>query len=64
SRGHKWKTPEGHAIICKIVEEQVPEWPGGLHDWQVPVVAWILDGEDALCITATGRLAIFAVPMI
>ncbi|KAJ6460258.1 P-loop containing nucleoside triphosphate hydrolase protein [Mycena sanguinolenta] len=66
SRGHKWKTPEGHAIICKIVEEQVPEWPGGLHDWQVTVVAWILDGEDALCITATGdgKSAIFAVPMI
>ncbi|KAJ6478356.1 P-loop containing nucleoside triphosphate hydrolase protein [Mycena sanguinolenta] len=63
---HKWKTPEGHAIICKIVEEQVPEWPGGLHNWQVTVVAWILDGEDALCITATrdGKSAIFAVPMI
>ncbi|KAJ6557447.1 P-loop containing nucleoside triphosphate hydrolase protein, partial [Mycena capillaripes] len=49
-----------------VVEEKIPEWTGGLHDWQVIVVAWILDGEDVLCITATGdgKSAIFAVPMI
>ncbi|KAJ7464089.1 P-loop containing nucleoside triphosphate hydrolase protein [Mycena latifolia] len=67
SRGRKrWQTPEGHATIRKIVEEKIPEWQGGLHDWQVMVVAWILDGEDVLCITATGdgKSAIFAVPMI
>jgi superfamily II DNA/RNA helicase len=48
------------------VEEQIPEWTGGLHDWQLDVVAWILDGEDVLCITATGdgKSAIFAVPII
>jgi superfamily II DNA helicase RecQ len=66
SRGHQWQTPEGQATIRKIVAEQIPEWTGGLHDWQVTVVAWILDGEDVLCITATGdgKSAIFAVPMI
>ncbi|KAJ7645363.1 hypothetical protein B0H17DRAFT_1216039 [Mycena rosella] len=33
---------------------------------EVIVVAWILDGEDALCVTATGdsKSAIFSVPMI
>ncbi|KAJ7635905.1 hypothetical protein B0H17DRAFT_961326, partial [Mycena rosella] len=62
SRGRKWQTPEGHAIIRKIVEEKIPEWIGGLHDWQVIVVAWILDGEDVLCVTATrdGKSAIFS----
>ncbi|KAJ7680070.1 hypothetical protein B0H17DRAFT_943514, partial [Mycena rosella] len=66
SQGRKWQTPEGHAIIRKIVEEKIPEWTGGLHDWQVIVVAWILDGGDVLCVTATGdgKSAIFAVPMI
>jgi superfamily II DNA helicase RecQ len=66
SRGHKLQTPEGQATIRKIVAEQIPEWTGGLHDRQVTVVAWILDGEDMLCITATGdgKSAIFAVPMI
>ncbi|KAJ7768604.1 P-loop containing nucleoside triphosphate hydrolase protein [Mycena maculata] len=66
SRGRKWQTPEGHAIIRQVVKEKIPEWTGGLHDWQVIVVTWILDGEDALCITATGdgKSAIFAVPII
>ncbi|KAJ7774507.1 hypothetical protein DFH07DRAFT_767214 [Mycena maculata] len=66
SRGRKWQTPEGHAIIQKIVKEQIPQWTDGLHDWQVMVVAWILDGGDVLCITATGdgKSAIFSVPMI
>ncbi|KAJ7089958.1 P-loop containing nucleoside triphosphate hydrolase protein [Mycena epipterygia] len=66
SRGRKWQTPEGHAIIRKIVKEKIPEWTEGLHDWQVIVVAWILDGGDVLCITATGdgKSAIFSVPMI
>ncbi|KAJ7602745.1 P-loop containing nucleoside triphosphate hydrolase protein [Mycena polygramma] len=66
SRGRKWQTTEGHALIRKIVKEKIPQWTGGLHDWQVIVVAWILDGEDVLCITATGdgKSAIFAVPII
>jgi superfamily II DNA/RNA helicase len=48
------------------VEEKIPEWTGGLHEWQVIVVAWILDGEDVLCVTATGdgKSAIFAVPIL
>ncbi|KAJ7113607.1 P-loop containing nucleoside triphosphate hydrolase protein, partial [Mycena epipterygia] len=49
-----------------IVAEKIPEWTGGLHEWQVIIVAWILDGEDVLCVTATGdgKSAIFAVPII
>ncbi|KAJ7458254.1 P-loop containing nucleoside triphosphate hydrolase protein, partial [Mycena latifolia] len=49
-----------------IVAEQIPEWTGGLHEWQVIIVAWILDGEDVFCATATGdgKSALFAVPII
>jgi superfamily II DNA/RNA helicase len=48
------------------VEDKIPEWEGGLHEWQLIVIAWILDGGDVLCITATGdgKSAIFAVPMV
>ncbi|KAJ7631493.1 hypothetical protein B0H17DRAFT_962388, partial [Mycena rosella] len=68
SRGRKWQTSEGHAIIRQIMKKKIPEWEGGLHDWQVIVASrgLILDGEDALCVTATGdsKSAIFSVPMI
>ncbi|KAJ7759723.1 P-loop containing nucleoside triphosphate hydrolase protein [Mycena maculata] len=65
-RGRKWQTESGRALIRKIVAEKIPEWKDGLHDWQVIIIAWILDGEDVLCITATGdgKSALFAVPII
>ncbi|KAJ7716919.1 hypothetical protein B0H16DRAFT_1800505 [Mycena metata] len=65
SRGRKWQTEEGRAIIKQIVVK-VPQWTGGLRDWQATVIAWILDGEDVLCITATGdeKSALFAVPIL
>ncbi|KAJ6471023.1 P-loop containing nucleoside triphosphate hydrolase protein [Mycena sanguinolenta] len=66
SRGRKWQTETGYATIRRIVSEKIPQWTGGLHEWQVTVVAWILDGEDVLCVTTTGdgKSALFAVPMI
>ncbi|KAJ7290665.1 P-loop containing nucleoside triphosphate hydrolase protein [Mycena rebaudengoi] len=66
SRGRRWQTARGRAIIRRIVEEKIPEWTGGLHEWQLIVVARILDGGDVLCITATGdgKSAIFAIPII
>ncbi|KAJ6580111.1 hypothetical protein DFH09DRAFT_870781, partial [Mycena vulgaris] len=50
--------------IQQIVATKIPQWTGGLRDWQVTVIAWILDGEDVLCITVTGdgESALFAVP--
>ncbi|KAJ7105861.1 P-loop containing nucleoside triphosphate hydrolase protein [Mycena epipterygia] len=66
SRGRKWQTELGRATIRRIVAEKIPQWTGGLHEWQVIIVSWILDGEDVLCITATGdgKSALFAVPII
>ncbi|KAJ7703912.1 hypothetical protein B0H17DRAFT_921677 [Mycena rosella] len=59
-------TERGRATVRRIVAEKIPEWTGGLHEWQVIVVAWILDGEDVFCVTATGdgKSALFAVPII
>ncbi|KAJ7627874.1 hypothetical protein B0H17DRAFT_909704, partial [Mycena rosella] len=66
SRGRKWQTERGRTTIQQIVATKIPQWAGGLRDWQVTVIAWILDGEDVLCITATGdgKSALFAVPIL
>ncbi|KAJ6506196.1 P-loop containing nucleoside triphosphate hydrolase protein [Mycena vitilis] len=66
SRGKRWQTPLGHAIIQRIVKAKIPGWKNGLFRWQLIIVAWILDGEDVLCVTATGdgKSALFTVPII
>ncbi|KAJ7430782.1 P-loop containing nucleoside triphosphate hydrolase protein [Mycena latifolia] len=66
SRGRRWQTPLGHKIIQRIVKAKIPGWKNGLHHWQLIIVAWILDGEDVLCVTATGdgKSALFTVPII
>ena len=62
----RWQSELGHSYIRSIVAEKVPQWPDGLHDWQLINIAWILDGEDVLCITATGdgKSAIYSVAII
>ncbi|KAJ6573465.1 hypothetical protein DFH09DRAFT_1312168 [Mycena vulgaris] len=66
--GHRdWQVTEhGRTTIQQIVAMKIPQWTGGHRDWQVTVIAWILDGEDVLCITAMGdgKSALFAVPII
>jgi superfamily II DNA/RNA helicase len=66
SRGQRWQTPRGHAIIQRIVKAKIPGWKDGLFRWQLIIVAWILDGEEVLCVTATGdgKSALFTVPII
>ncbi|KAJ7106981.1 hypothetical protein C8R44DRAFT_637810, partial [Mycena epipterygia] len=58
--------PAGHAAIQRIVKAKIPGWENDLHKWQFIIVAWILDGEDVLCITATGdgKSALLTVPII
>lgn len=60
----RWKDTEGHETIQKIVREKVPQWKDGLRDWQLNLVARILDGECILCCTATGdgKSALFGAP--
>ncbi|KAJ7182392.1 P-loop containing nucleoside triphosphate hydrolase protein, partial [Mycena crocata] len=56
----------GYATIQRIVKAKIPGWKDGLHRWQLIIVAWILDGEDVLCVTATGdgKSALFTVPIL
>ena len=66
SRGLKWQSALGQAYIRSIMAHKIPEWPAGLHDWQLITIARILDGEDTLCITATGdgKSAVYNVAII
>ncbi|KAK7028581.1 P-loop containing nucleoside triphosphate hydrolase protein [Favolaschia claudopus] len=66
SRGRRWQTRYGQSVIQAIVKKRIPAWKDGLFAWQLTIVAWILDGEDVLCITATGdgKSALFTVPII
>ncbi|KZP07773.1 hypothetical protein FIBSPDRAFT_838915 [Athelia psychrophila] len=62
----RWQDPAGQRTIDCIIKKRVPQWNTGLRDWQLPLVAKILDGEDVLCCTATGdgKSALFAAPII
>jgi hypothetical protein len=48
------------------VKKKIPAWKDGLFPWQLDIVAWVLDGEDVLCVTATGdgKSALFTAPII
>jgi superfamily II DNA/RNA helicase len=61
-----WQDPVGRSIIQQFVKARVPEWTNGLYDWQLNVIARVLDREDVLLSTATGdgKSAIFGVPIL
>ncbi|KZP21704.1 hypothetical protein FIBSPDRAFT_1019528 [Athelia psychrophila] len=60
-----WQDPIGLETIQLIIGMKVPQW-GRLYDWQLPLVARILDGECVLCCTATsdGKSALFGAPAV
>jgi superfamily II DNA/RNA helicase len=60
-----WKGVTGLDTIQTIVKRCMT-WTNGLYAWQLPLVAQALDGDDYLCITATGdgKSALFAIPII
>jgi DEAD/DEAH box helicase len=62
----RWQDPQGQAVIKEIVKVKIPAWKDGLHLWQLELVSRILDGESALCNTATGdgKSAVFGVPLV
>lgn len=67
SRGRlRWQSSIGLQTIKTIVRKRIPQWENGLYDWQLEIVAKILDGEDVLVVTATGdgKSAIFGVPIL
>ena len=62
----RWQDDIGLETIRSIISKKVPQWPTGLHDWQLPLVAKILDGECLLCSAATsdGKSALFGAPAV
>jgi superfamily II DNA/RNA helicase len=60
-----WKDEIGLKTIKTIVQE-CTSFSNGLYSYQLPLVAQILDGDDVLCITATGdgKSALFAIPIV
>ncbi|KAF7970762.1 hypothetical protein HWV62_23100 [Athelia sp. TMB] len=61
TRRLRWQDEIGLETIKAIISKKVPQWPTGLFDWQLPLIAKILDGESLLCCTATsdGKSALF-----
>ncbi|KIY66073.1 P-loop containing nucleoside triphosphate hydrolase protein [Cylindrobasidium torrendii FP15055 ss-10] len=61
-----WCSTEGRTALKTIVAKLVPKWPNGLRTEQEEPVLRILDGEDLLLTTATGRgkSALFIVPLL
>ncbi|KAF7344820.1 ATP-dependent DNA helicase RecQ [Mycena venus] len=53
-------------MLANSAWTRIPGWKDGLFRWQLTIVVWILDGEDVLCVTATGdgKSALFTVPII
>lgn len=51
SRGRlRWQSSIGLQTIKTIVRKRIPQWENGLYDWQLEIVAKILDGEDVLVV--------------
>ncbi|KAF5364901.1 hypothetical protein D9758_008122 [Tetrapyrgos nigripes] len=50
----------------QTIVKRCTTWMEGLYPWQLPLIAGTLDGDDYLCITATGdgKSALFAIPII
>ncbi|KII84820.1 hypothetical protein PLICRDRAFT_117195, partial [Plicaturopsis crispa FD-325 SS-3] len=59
---HKWQGQLGKTTIQLISKAQAADWPDALYDWQLHLVARILDSDDILAVTATGdgKSAVFA----
>ncbi|THU84699.1 P-loop containing nucleoside triphosphate hydrolase protein, partial [Dendrothele bispora CBS 962.96] len=60
-----WKDNSGLETI-KIIVQRCTSFANRLYSYQLPLIAKILDGEDVLCITATGdgKSALFAIPLV
>ncbi|KIY70944.1 hypothetical protein CYLTODRAFT_472970 [Cylindrobasidium torrendii FP15055 ss-10] len=66
SKNKIWWSTEGRATLKTIVAKLVPKWPNGLRSEQEEPILRILDGEDLLLTTATGRgkSALFTIPLL
>ncbi|THU82308.1 hypothetical protein K435DRAFT_691781, partial [Dendrothele bispora CBS 962.96] len=60
------QSDEGCEVLKSIVKKLIPQWPNGLHNFQLNSLPIILDNEDLFAITVTGdgKSALFAVPIL
>jgi superfamily II DNA/RNA helicase len=62
----RWQGPVGRDTANKIVKKVVPQWKDGLRAVQEDLVCAMLDGDDVLCLTATGngKSSAFSLPIL
>lgn len=62
----QWTSPEGKAVVCKIVEELIPQWGDGPLKHQVNAWVWMLDRMLQLTFMpiGIGKMALFYVPVL
>jgi hypothetical protein len=63
---HRWTDRIGRSTIQEIVKLKIPEWKDGLRDYQLDMVASVLDGQNVLASLGTGRgkTAGYAIPVL
>lgn len=63
---HRWRSELGRQTVQRIVVKLIPAWPNGLYDWQLDLVAPVLDGVDIFGVTATGdgKTVVFGIPIL
>lgn len=50
-----WSDRQGLASLKSLLSRLILQWPNGPHDWQVEVVAGILDGVKQLLVVGCGE---------
>ncbi|KAK1223393.1 hypothetical protein PQX77_013736 [Marasmius sp. AFHP31] len=61
-----WQDPVGLDTITKVTACCIPEWPNGLHDYQLDPISKILDRKSVFFVGGTGceKAALFMVPLV
>ncbi|KAI0309895.1 hypothetical protein OF83DRAFT_1043403, partial [Amylostereum chailletii] len=54
-REDRWSTSEGRLHLKFILDEAIPQWPNGPHDWQVEVTSNLLDQHHQLLVAGCGE---------
>ncbi|KAF5366170.1 hypothetical protein D9758_005757 [Tetrapyrgos nigripes] len=61
-----WTDASGLEALKLVVSRCIPQWPNGLHDYQVVPLSLVLNQEHVLFFTGTGsgKAALFMIPLI
>jgi superfamily II DNA/RNA helicase len=63
---HRWSDRIGRSTIQDITKLKIPSWTNGLYDYQLDMVAAVLDRKNVLASlgTGSGKTAGFAIPVL